>query len=132
GERQHADGKVDEEDPAPRVVEGNPSAERRSERRREHRRDAIEREREAALFRRKRVCQDRLRHRLEAPSSHALQDAKYQQQREARRETTEQRAQREDRETSGEEALSAERDREPPADWQHDGVGDEVRREDPR
>ena len=63
-ERQQADWKIDEENPAPGIVVGNPPAESRSNGRRNHSRDAVQCECQTALLRSERVRQDGLRHGL--------------------------------------------------------------------
>ena len=79
-QRQRADGHVDEKDPTPRIVVGDPTAERRTNERREHGGDTVERKRDAACFGRKGVGENRLRHRLESAARRALQHAKEQEQ----------------------------------------------------
>ena len=77
--RHEADRAVDEETPVPGPVVGEPAAERRADHGRDHHRDAEQREGLAALFRRKRVGEDRLRDRHHAAAAEALQDAEQQQ-----------------------------------------------------
>ena len=59
-QRQDANGNVDEKDPAPVVIVGDPPAERRTDRRRDHHGDAIQREGHSALPRLEGVGEDRL------------------------------------------------------------------------
>ena len=73
-ERQDADGDVDEEDPAPGVVVGNPAAESGADGWREHGDEAVEREGLAALVGLEGVGHDGLRHGLHAAAAGALND----------------------------------------------------------
>ena len=98
-QREHADRQIDEENPAPGIVEGDPPAQGRSDGGRHDGRDAIQRERQAAFLRRKRVRQNGLRHRLQPASARALHDAEEQKQPEARRHSAKQRTHGEDGET---------------------------------
>ena len=96
---QDADRQVDEENPAPGVVVRDPAAQRGPDRRRDDRGDAIEREGQPALLRRKSVRQDRLRHGLQSAAARALQDAKKNDRPQTGRDSAQQGAQREDHET---------------------------------
>ena len=86
-ECQEADGNVDEEDPAPRIVVGDPAAQRGADGRREHGDQAVERERLSALVRLEGIGHDGLRHGLQSSAACSLEHAedKQHRQREARR-----------------------------------------------
>src|SRR5581483_7255559 len=78
-EGKNADRNIDEEDPAPGEVVGDPAAERGTNRGSEHGDQSIEREGLAALMRLKRVGHNGLGHRLHAAAARSLDDAKEQQ-----------------------------------------------------
>ena len=78
-EGQNADGNVDEEDPAPGEVVGDPAAERGADGGREHGDQAVEGEGLAALLRLEGVGHDGLGHGLHAAAAGALNDAEEQQ-----------------------------------------------------
>ena len=73
--RQNADGHVDVKNPAPTVVVGDPAAERRADRRRQHHGHAIYRESHAAFLGRKGIRQDGLLAWLQSPAADALHHA---------------------------------------------------------
>src|SRR6202021_811120 len=77
--RDQTNRQVDEEDPAPGVVIGEPSTQGRTECGRAYRRDCIERKRETTFFRRKDGGQNCLRHRLQAAAPSALNHARQKQ-----------------------------------------------------
>ncbi len=68
-------GTIDVEDPRPRVVVGEPAAERGAERRREDDAEAVDAHRDALLLGRERLAQDRLRHGHQHAAADALHDA---------------------------------------------------------
>ena len=74
-EGQNADGNVDEEDPAPGEVVGDPAAERGADGGREHGDQAVKGKGLAALLRLKGVGHDGLGHGLHAAAARALNDA---------------------------------------------------------
>ena len=74
-EGQDAYGNIDEENPSPGEVVGDPAARRGPDGGREHSDQAVKRESLAALVRLKRVGHDGLRHGLHAAAEHALQHA---------------------------------------------------------
>ena len=92
--RDHADRCVDQKAPVPGDIVGQPAAERRPDHRGNHHGDAEHRKGLAALRRRKRIRQDRLRDRHHAATAEALQDAEQQQRIQIRRKTAQQRAER--------------------------------------
>ena len=130
-EREDADRDVDEEDPAPGVVVGDPAAQRRPDHRRHDHAHAVERHRDALLFAREALDQNGLGDRLQRSAAQALQHAKEDQRAERRRHAAEQRTDGEDADARHVEALPAEQGREPAAQRQHDRVGDEIRRQHP-
>ena len=91
-ERQHADRQIDEEDPVPVVVVGDPAAERGADGGRHHDGHAVHREGHAAFFRRKRIGQDGLFGRLQTSAAGALQDAGDDEHRQAGRDAAQKRA----------------------------------------
>ena len=129
-QRDDADRDVDEEDPAPGEVVGDEAAQRRSDRRRQHHRHAVDGEGHAALRGREGVGQDRLLagrrgRRRRAPAGRGRRSAS----RSDRREAAEERADGEQRRRrSCRSACGRCWRREPAADRQHDRVGDQVRR----
>ena len=84
-QRHQSDRDVDEENPAPREVVGDPSAERRPDRRRRDDRHAVERESAAELLLGEGIDQDRLFHRRETAAANSLQHAEHDQHCKARR-----------------------------------------------
>src|SRR5262249_39465478 len=93
--------------------------------------NAIEREGDAALFRRKRIRKNRLRHWLKATAAGALDYTSAKEERKAGCETAEKRAGSEKKNAQDEKTSSADRVRKPAADGKHDGVRYEVRGEHP-
>jgi hypothetical protein len=130
--RRNADRQVDEKDPVPAVVVREPAAQRGSKNGGNHHGDAEDREGKAALLRRKRVGQDRLRHRLQPASPRALQYPEQDHQPESRGHRAQDGAHREHGKTDQEEPLAADQGDEPSGEGQHDGVRDEIRGQDPR
>jgi hypothetical protein len=84
--RKHPDRHVHVEDPAPLIVVGDPTADSRPDRRREHDHHSIYGKRGAQPFGRKTVPQDGLRYRLQAAAASSLDNAKQNQHSERRRE----------------------------------------------
>src|ERR1700733_8187149 len=68
-QRNHADRHVQQENPSPRIIVSDPSAERGPDRRRYHHAHAVNRHGHALLFARKAIDQDGLRHRLHPPAA---------------------------------------------------------------
>ena len=125
-ERQQAERKVDEEDPVPVVVVGDPAAERGADGRSDDDGHAVEREGLAAFFDGEGVGEDRLFAGGESAAAETLQDAREDEQRERGRETAEQRADREHHHAGHVEALAAEAVGEPAGDGQNHGRRDEI------
>src|SRR5262249_7766433 len=106
-ERNHADRAVDEEAPLPGKIIREPATARRSDHRGYDHGDAEQRKTLAALFRRKRASEDRLRHRHHAAAAESLHDTEQQQRLQIGRETAQYRACGEQREAEQEEGLAA-------------------------
>src|SRR5439155_13816178 len=113
--RQDADREVDVEDPAPRVVVGDPAPERWPDDRRDDHADPVDTHRDAPLPRREALEQHRLRDRLEGTSADALDDARHDQHAEALGRTAEDRGRGEDADTHEQEPRAAEESAEPAA-----------------
>src|SRR5208282_3784696 len=122
---------IDEENPAPGEVVGDPAAERRTDGWRHHHCDAINGKRHAALGGRERVGEYRLFARLQASTSHALQNAKENQHAEVGGKPAEERADSKKRHATHVEALASDDRRKPPAERENDRIRNQVRREDP-
>src|SRR5262245_30135596 len=121
-ERQDAHGQINEEDPAPRVVVGDPPAKGRSNRRRNHGRDPKNSERQAALLRRECVCQNGLGHGLQSAPASTLEHSKENDRPKTWSESAQQRAQGEECQTDHKETLAAQDTGKPSAEGQHDGI----------
>ncbi len=80
-QRDDSDGNIDEENPAPIEIVGNPAAQSGADRGRQNHGHAVNGERHAALFRRERVRENRLLARLESAAAHALKYPEKNQQR---------------------------------------------------
>ena len=130
-EGENADGNIDEEDPAPGEVVGDPAAERGADGRREHGDEAVEREGLAALVRLERVGHDGLRHGLHAAAAGALKNAAKQKDGQGRSDAAKKTGDGEDGDAKDEEVAAAHERRGPAAERQHDGIGDEVAGEHP-
>src|SRR5438445_2474068 len=72
-----------------------------------------------------------LSHRLQSSSACPLQYAEQKQKPETRRQAAEQRTHRKHTETGHEKTLATQRAREPTADWQNDGIRDQIRGQNP-
>ena len=130
GHEAHRD--VDEEHPAPGKVVRDEAAERRSDGGREDDRHAVDGHRHSALRRRKRIRQDGLLARAEAPTADALEHPKEDERPEGRRHPAKERGQREQADARHVKALAPDAGREPSADGQDDRVRHEVARQHPR
>ena len=120
------DRNVDQEDPAPSVVVGDPAAQRRPHHGREHHAHAVHRHRHALLFARKSFAQDGLRNRLQRAAAQALQHAAQDQDGKAGRQAAHRGAGGEQQHAAHVKSLAAEQRGEPSAERQHDRVGDQV------
>src|SRR5262249_32677108 len=119
---QDADRQINKKDPAPAVVVGDPTAQGRADGGRDHRCDAKDRKRQAALLRWKRIGQDGLRHGLQSASGGALQGTKQNDRGKAGSNSAQQGTYREEHKTNDKEALAAQEAGKPSAERQHDGV----------
>ena len=130
-EGQDADGNIDIEDPVPRVVVGNPSAERWADGGRENCDQSIERESEAALRRLERIRHDGLRHWLQAATAEALEDAKEQKQSEGGSNAAKKRTDGKNDNAEHEEILAADDAGGPSTHGKDNCVGNKIRGENP-
>ena len=131
-EREQADGKVDEEDPVPVEVVGDPAAEGGADGGREDDGHAVDGEGLPAPLDGEGVGEDGLLAGGEAASAEALQDAGEDKDRQRGREAAEQGADGEHEHAGHVEALAAEAVGEPSGDGKDDGGGYEIGGEDPR
>ena len=125
-ERNQANGDVDEEDPVPVVVVGDPAAEGGADGGRDDDSHAVDGEGLAAFFDGEGVGENGLFAGREAAAAEALQDAGDDQEPEAGREAAERRADGEHDDADHVEAFAADAVRKPAGDGQNDGGGDEV------
>ena len=127
--RKNANRDIDEENPAPAKVVGDPTAERGADGRSHHYGNAVNGECHAALGVRKGIDENGLRARLQASAARALKNAEDDQHGEIGRESAEKRTDRKHRDTAHVKTLAAHDRRQPAAQRQHDGIGDEIRRQ---
>ena len=130
-EGENGDGDVDEEDPAPGVVVGDPAAERGTDGGREDDGHPIDGEGLAAFAGRKGVREDGLLAGLEAAAAGSLEDAEKDEQRKRGSEAAEHGADAKERDADHVEALASEEGDEIGAGRKNDGVGDEVGSQNP-
>ena len=130
-EREHADGDVDEEDPAPTVVVDDPAADGGAEDGCEDDGHAIDGEGHAAFCGGEGIGEDGLLAGLKAAAGRALEYAEEDEHAEGGRESAEQGGHGEKQHAGHVKALAADAVGDPSADGQDDGVGDEVAGEDP-
>ena len=130
-EGEDADGDVEEEEPAPGEVVGNPAAEGGAERGGEDDGHAIDGEGHGALFRGEGVGEDGLLRGLEAAAGEALNDAEEDERAEGGGEAAEERGEGEEEDAGHVEALAPNAVGDPAGDGEDDGVGDEIAGEDP-
>ena len=102
-ERDHADGDVDPEDPAPAPRIGDEAARERADEDRDGERGADPRHDPGAFARRRHLADDRLRHEVQAGRADALRDARDGELGDVLRETAEQRRDEEQREARQED-----------------------------
>ena len=126
-----ADRNVDVEDQRPARVVDDPAAERRPDRRSDHRAHAEDRHRGAAPLRRKRFEENRLRRRLQRAAADALDDAIEDEHPDRARRAAEERRDREERERDRVERLAPEQRGEPTVERHHDDAGEDVAGRDP-
>jgi hypothetical protein len=128
---QDADREVDEEDPAPGVVVGDPPAEGRAEDRRHDDAHGKRRHGRAPPGGLEALHEDRLRDRLEGPAAQPLEDPRHDQHAEAGGPSAEGGGQREEARADHQDALASEPVAEPGGDGEDRRVGQEVAREHP-
>ena len=133
GEQQgnYADGNIDEENPAPIEIVGDPSAESGTDRRREHDGHAVNGECHAAAGGFESIGEDGLLAGLQASAADSLQNAKKNQHGEIGSEAAEKRANGEERDAGHVKTLAANQLGKPTAHGKNDGVGNEVGSEHP-
>ena len=125
-EGQNTDRNVDEEDPAPGEVVGDPAAERGSDGGREDGDQAIEGKCLAALLRLEAVGHDGLGHGLHSAAAGALQYAKDEQHGQRGSHAAKKAGDGKNHDAEHEKITPAHHARGPGADGQHDGVRDQV------
>src|ERR1700722_2253963 len=130
-QRHDADRDIDEEDPAPAPVIGDPAAERRADGGRGDDGHAVEGEGCCALCGGESVDEDGLFDGSEAAATYSLEYAEEDEEAEAWRETAEEGADCEERDANHVIALAAKKAAEPRGKREHDGVGDEIAGEHP-
>ncbi len=130
-EGQQADGYVDEEDPVPVEVVGDPAAESGADGGRDDDGHAVDGEGLAAFFDGEGVGEDGLFAGGETAASGSLKDAGDDEKWKAGREAAKERADGEERNAGHVKALAAETVGEPAGDGKNDGAGDEIAGEDP-
>ena len=129
--REQTDRQVDEKNPAPRVVVGNPAADDRTERGGNHDGDSEKCKGGGAFAQRERVGHDGLGHGLHAAAACTLKDAGEEQDRHIGSESAEQRTGDEERDADQEETLTTDGARYPADHGKNDCIGDEVGGQDP-
>ena len=129
--RDDADRHVDVEDQRPAGVVDDPAAQRRPDRRADHRAHAEDRHRRAAPLGGKRFEEDRLRRRLQRAAADALNDAIEDEHPNRVRGAAEERRDGEERERDSVEHLAAEQRRQPAVERHDDDVGQNVAGRDP-
>ena len=130
-EGEYADGDVDEEDPVPVEVVGDPAAEGGTDGGRDDDGHSVDGECLAALFDGEGVGEDGLFAGGEAASACALQDAREDEKREGVGDAAEERADGEHCDAGHVEALASEAVGEPAGDGEDDSGGDKIAGQDP-
>ena len=130
-ERDDADRDVDEKDPAPAPIVGDPSTERRANGGGGDDGHAVESEGGGALLRREGVDQDGLLDRGEAATADSLENAEEDKEREAGSDAAEERAYGKEEHADHVIAFAAKDAAEPGGKGEDNGVGNEVAGEDP-
>ena len=130
-EGEDADGDVDEEDPVPVEVVGDPAAEGGADGRRDDDGHAVEGEGLAAFFNGEGIGEDGLLGGCEAAAADALEDAAEDKDGESGGDAAEEGAEGEEGDAGHVEALAADAVGDPSGDGEDDGAGDEVAGEDP-
>src|SRR5438445_9599246 len=130
-ERENPNWDIDEENPAPGKIVGDPTAKRWTDCRSHHHRYAINGECHAPLGGSEGVGEDGLLARLQAATARTLKNAEDDQHGEIRGEPAQRRTDGEQRDTTHVKVLAPDDRREPTAQRQHDGVRDQIRRKHP-
>ena len=130
-QRQDTDGNVDEEDPTPVVIVGDPAAEDGPDGGRGDNGDGIQSEGAGPLGRRESVDQDGLLNGCKATSSDALQDARHEHDVERGCDAAEEACDGEETHAGHVVVLAAEYARKPGRHGQDNSVRDEIRGKDP-
>ena len=130
-EREDAERHVDEKNPVPGIVVGDPAADRRADGRRHDHGDAVDGEGLRTLPRREGIGQHGLFAGRHAAAAQALQNAENDQGGETGCEPAQQRRDREQRDAEHVEALAADHVGEPAAHRQHHRIGDQIGGDDP-
>ncbi len=130
-EREQTDGHIDEEDPAPVVVVGNPAAEGGTNGGCDHNGHAVHRKRQTTFLGREGVGENGLLAGTHAAAARALQDAEENQQRQGRRQSAQDRRNGEQGNAGHVETLASDDRSEPARHGQHDRVGNQVAGEHP-
>ena len=128
---ENAYGNIEEEDPAPGVVVGNPAADGGSDGGRDDDGHAVDGEGDAAFVGSEGIGEDGALAGLEASAGRALKDAEDDEQSERVGEAAAERKDGERDDTTHVEALAADAVGDPAADGENDGVGDEIGGENP-
>ena len=130
-QRKDADRNIDEENPAPGEVVGDPAAESGADGGSADHGDAVNRKGHAALGGRKGIGEDGLLAGLQTASAGALQHAANDENSQVRRQSAQKGTDGEQGHAAHVEILAADDGREPAAQGQHDGVRDKIGSEDP-
>ena len=130
-QRKNAHGNVQQKDPAPGEIIGNPAAQSRTDSRRHHHSDSVHCESHAALRGRKSIGQNSLLAGLQSASARALQYAKENQHAQIGRQSAEQRTDGEDGHAAHVETLAPNDGRDPAAERQHNGIRNQIGSQDP-
>ena len=125
-EGQNADRNVDEEDPAPGIIIGDPTAEGGADRGREDGDETVEGKGLASLLRLEAVGHDGLGHGLHSAAAGSLQDAADEQHGQRRRRAAEEAGDGKNHNAKQEEVAAAHHAGSPCADGQYDCVRDQV------
>ncbi len=129
--RQQPNRNVDEKDPAPGEVVGNPAAQGGPDGGRQHRDQPVESKSLAALVGLERVGHDGLGHGLKAAAPGSLQDAEQQQHGQRKRRTAKKTGDGKDDDTKEEKILASHHAGRPRAQRKDDGVRHQVARQNP-
>ena len=129
--REDPDRQVDVEHPSPRVIVGDPPAQRRPDDRRDHHTHAENRHRHAAFGRLETFQKHRLADGLHRPAAKALNDPRHDQERQRRRRSACDGGQREDHDAPQQQPLPSQQAAQPACGRDDNGVGHQVARQRP-